>query len=525
MKLSRKRLFVYIIAFIALIPGAYGGIQIATSGGVNSDGGFASMYFDTLKSTAVSSKIEINGATLTPSTVIAGPIDLFEETHAFTDASGKSAGVYVKVVNAPDGLTYNSRVLPDEGNVAATYPEVSAEQWLTVTKADSIKCTATASYGATRSASVGLEEYRSASAEDYVTLSGYYGKAVTTDTSVLAGQTATSGEANSIKIYGTAKDSSGTYRVDTPIMGISSGKGTFQGMSEISSAGTTTGVEQEEHVHGAFTSAATYAPKKIVKKTKTRTSAYGTEYDIKMTSGKGSTPKGYLGYYITPGMKIQGAANVAFGGDTINVAAGTYVENIKIYRSMTLKGAGSGKTIIDGDKKGSVLTLGKSCVNNRNVKMDLSGLTIQNGKASYGGGIANVGCNLALTDVSLTGNTAVNGGGAICSTGTVTMNSGSITGNTAKSGGGIYNYFGTVNLKGGSITGNTASTKGGGIYSCNSRVTFDGTQVVVNSNRAGLPSPTELSWYKGWGVYLNLGTPTVTGGFDPATQVTGNTRI
>ncbi len=216
--------------------------------------------------------------------------------------------------------------------------------------------------------------------------------------------------------------------------------------------------------------------------------------------------------------------NVAFGGDTVNLAAGRYVENIKITRSLTLKGAGSGQTIIDGNKKGSVFTLGKSCANNRNVKMDLSGLTIQNGKASYGGGIANVGCNLALTDVSLTGNSAVYGGGAICSTGTVTMNSGSITGNTAKFGGGIYNYFGTLNLKGGSITGNTANTKGGGIYSCNSRVAFDGTQVVVNSNKAGVP-PSELSWYKGWGVYLNSGKPTLTGGFDPATQVTGNTHI
>ncbi len=304
MKLNRKQLMVYFIALFALIPGACGGLQIITAGGGIADGGSVLMNFDTLKSTAVSSKIEINGATISPSTAIAGPIDLFEETHSVTDASGKSAGVYVKVVNALDGLTYSSRVLPGEGNVL-TCPQVSAEQWLTVTRADSIICTATASYGTARSASVGLEEYKGASAGDYVTLSEYYGKAVTTDTSVLAAQTATGGEANSIKIYGAAKDSSGTYKVDTPITGISGGKGTFQGLSETSVAGTTTGVLQEEHVHGAFTSTAAYAPKRMIKKTKTRTSAYGTEYDIKMNSGKGSSPTGYLGYYLTPGMKIQ----------------------------------------------------------------------------------------------------------------------------------------------------------------------------------------------------------------------------
>ncbi|MHB8119455.1 MAG: right-handed parallel beta-helix repeat-containing protein [Methanothrix sp.] len=523
MKLNGKWLIVYIIALIALIQGAYGGIQVTASGGVSGESGSVLMNYDTLKSTSVSSQIAIGGATITPSTTISGLVATFEETHGVTDASGKSASVYVKVVNAPDGLTYATQVLPGEGNVDIQ-SEVSAEQWLTVPKADFIKCTATASYGIL-SANVGLEEYKGTLKGDYVTLTEYYGKAVTADTLVLASQTATSGEANSIKIYGTAKDSSGTYKVDTPIKGISGDKATFAGLSETSSAGTITQVAQEEHVHGTFTSTATYMPKKVITKTKTRTSAYGTEYDINMNSGKGSLPTGYLGYYIKPGMKIQSAVNVAFGGDTVNVAAGTYKENVKIYKSLTVKGAGKGKTIVDGGGIGSVFTLGRTCVDNRNKNINLEGLNIKNGNAPYGGGIANVGCNVALTDVTLTGNTAKYGGGAICSTGIVTMNSGSITKNTANIGGGIYNYFGTVNLKGGSITGNTANSRGGAIYSSNSRVTFDGTQVVVKSNKAGLPSPPELSWYKGWGVYLSSGIPTITGGFHPATQVTGNTHI
>ena len=45
------------------------------------------------------------------------------------------------------------------------------------------------------------------------------------------------------------------------------------------------------------------------------------------------------------------------------------------------------------------------------------------------------------------------------------------------------------------------STKGygGGIHSSDSLVTFDGPGVAVKSNKAKLPSPSELSWYQGWG--------------------------
>jgi hypothetical protein len=276
---------------LALIQGVYG-IQVTASGGGNDESGSVSMNFDALKTTGVSAQMAISGATVTPLAAIVGPITKFEQTHSVKDASGKSASVYVKVVNAPSGLTYTSKVLPTEGSVPTT-TQVSAEQWLTVPKADSIKCTATASYGTTRSASVGLEEYKnSLITTDYVTLSGYYGKALTTGTSVLASQTATSGAANSIKIYGTSKDSSGTSRVDTAIKGLSGGKATFSGLSEAATTGTTTTnqVSQKEHLHGTFTSTASYTPSVGTALYRTRTSNYGTEYDLYMKAAKGATP-------------------------------------------------------------------------------------------------------------------------------------------------------------------------------------------------------------------------------------------
>jgi len=530
---------------LTLIQGAYG-IQITASGGGNGEGGSVSINYDALTDSAVNSEIAINGADLTPSTAISGSIAKFEQNHAVKDTSGKSASVYVKVLNAPNGLTYSSKVLPKEGSVA-TQTQVSAEQWLTVPKADSIKCTATSSYGTIRSASVGLEEARSTATGDYVTLTKYYGKAVTTGTSVLASQTATSGAANSIKIYGTAKDSSGTYKVDTSIKGISGGKATFSGLGETASAGTTTQVTQKEHLKGTFTGKAT-----AVTKTITRTSNYGTEYDLNLAAKKsasGPTVSGVLGYYISPTLKIQGAVNAALSGDTINVAAGTYKENVKIDKSLTVKGAGSAKTIVDGNKAGSVFTVGKI---NPNAIVSLSGMTLQGGSGTaesrsgktylVGGGIYNKG-KLTLTSCAVSKNTVgsstsegygggiYNGGyysGSTWIPATLDVISCTISENTAQYGGGIDND-GKATIKTSMISRNIASAStgesgGGGIVNWNIMNVMDST-VSGNTaalNGGGIANPGTLTVQNciissntaklvGGGI-ASSGTLTVTGG-------------
>jgi hypothetical protein len=479
---------------------------------------------------AINSLVDIVGSVIIPNTHINGPISTFTQTHQVTDKSGKKVQVYVNVVNAPNGLDYSSLVLPSEGALKTIQTSLTAEQWLTVPKADSIKCTATASYGKTLSGDVGIQELKGRSVGDYVTLTDYYDKAFASATQVEASQTAINGAANFITIYGTTKDSSGTYSVNTPLRGISDGKAMFSGLSETSSAGTAAQVVQNEHVHGTFTSTATYTPTKGTQKTTSRTSNYGIEYDLNMKAAKGSSPTGTVGYYVDPttsANKIQSAVNVAQSGDTINVASGKYIENVKIDKSLTIMGAGATNTIVDGNKADSVFAIG---MKDPNVDVTLSGMTATNGIANDGGGIVNRG-TLDLTGVSLTDNAANNGGGICNIFGTVIMDSGSITRNIANNGGGICNFYGTVNLKEGSITGNTANNLGGGIYSggiCNSdtlNLKIDGTQVVVKFNKAGRPSHSELSWYEGWGIYLNTGTPTITSAFDPTTQVTDNTLI
>jgi hypothetical protein len=566
MILDRRRLAIFLMVLVTLIQGAYGGVQITASGGGNGGSGSVSMNYDTLKSTAVSSQIAINGATVTPSTAITGPIKKFEQTHAVKDKSGKSASVYVKVVNAPLGLTYSSTVLPKEGSLKTIEPWVSAEQWLTVPEADSIKCTAIASYKIL-SADVGIEETKSKSPGDYVTLTEYYGKAYASATQVNAYQTATDGSGNLIKIYNHAKDSIGTYSIDTILnSGLYLPPAAFQGLDASSSAGLSTQVIQNEHILGGFTSTA-----KAGKKTKTRTSNFGFEYDLNMQATKGSSPTGALGYYVNPSMatksrgailgavnaaqsgdtinaamgtysedvninkdltlkgtgdptansftlngilgtgsggitaplitvntgsKIQDGVTLASSGGTVNVAAGTYMENVKIDKSLTVKGVGATQTFVDGNKAGSVFTIGSE------ADVTLSKMTITGGYAQSGGGIYNEG-TLSLNDVSITDNTAyVDGGGIRNVYGTVEMNSGSISGNTAYwDGGGIKNVYGTVNMNSGSISGNTANSHGGGIMN------YFGT---VNMNGGSTKGNTAV--YDGGGIDNYFGTVNMNGG-------------
>jgi len=87
---------------------------------------------------------------------------------------------------------------------------------------------------------------------------------------------------------------------------------------------------------------------------------------------------------------IQEGIDAAASGDTVVVAEGTYVENVQVNgKNITLTSVSPAdpavvaKTIIDGNKAGSVVTFDgtetETCL--------LTGFTIQNGKAQYGGGI------------------------------------------------------------------------------------------------------------------------------------------
>ena len=230
--------------------------------------------------------------------------------------------------------------------------------------------------------------------------------------------------------------------------------------------------------------------------------------------------------------------NALAGADGIILPTNTYVltivSELGITSSLTITGGGASTTIIDGNKSvrpnSRVLGVGSGII------VNISGVTIRNGRtAGVGGGISNSGA-LTLTNSTLSGNSADQDGGGIYNAngGTLTLTNSTVSGNNAGvDGGGIRNDpGGTLTLTNSTVTGNTAGDDGGGIYNIaggtltltNSAVSGNdagddgggirnsGTANLFSSsianNRAGLnPLPTNLG---GGGVHNFAGTLTLT---------------
>ena len=124
-----------------------------------------------------------------------------------------------------------------------------------------------------------------------------------------------------------------------------------------------------------------------------------------------------------------------------------------------------------------------------NFTVDISGLTITNGKAPLGGGIFNGEGSVSLADCAISGNSADDSGGGVYNeTGIasgrymfirrclITDNS-ALTGGAAQ-GGGIYNT-GIVSVFDSTISGNRA-VYGGGVYSSYYRTSISGSTITSN---------------------------------------------
>jgi Abnormal spindle-like microcephaly-assoc'd, ASPM-SPD-2-Hydin len=131
---------------------------------------------------------------------------------------------------------------------------------------------------------------------------------------------------------------------------------------------------------------------------------------------------------------IQAGINAASDGDTVEVAQGTYFENINFNRKLIIVTSTGGPkvTTIDGGQIGPVVIF----LGDENTGAVLSGFTITDGFASSSG---------VITDT---------GGGIFISSSSPTISGNIITKNAACVGGGIEVYFGSPVIKNNTISDN-----------------------------------------------------------------------
>lgn len=186
---------------------------------------------------------------------------------------------------------------------------------------------------------------------------------------------------------------------------------------------------------------------------------------------------------------IQAGIFAAAPGDTVVVYPGRYVENIHFgHRNIILQSTNPtspsvvASTIIDGGQAGSVVTFEggerPTCV--------LSGFTITNGQAEYGGGILGNGAWPTIENNVISTNTATTGGGGLKDCDGIIRNN-IISGNGVGGipiprGGGLQDCSGTIHnntISGNSVQGREG--RGGGLDRCHGTIRDN----IVSGNRAG----------------------------------------
>ncbi len=192
---------------------------------------------------------------------------------------------------------------------------------------------------------------------------------------------------------------------------------------------------------------------------------------------------------------IQEAINAAIDGDTVLVDAGTWTENISFKgKAITVKSLhGTTSTIIDGNKKGSVVTFDSG----EGLGSVLAGFTITNGSAPKGGGIYCGSSSTTITNCTISDNFANVGGGIYCNSLSsllsyrTTITNCTISNNSAgRDGGGIYcNALSPLSLfslmpaiTNCTISNNSAMGDGGGIFCKYSSPMI--TNCIISYNKA-----------------------------------------
>ncbi len=130
----------------------------------------------------------------------------------------------------------------------------------------------------------------------------------------------------------------------------------------------------------------------------------------------------------TPCRTIQSAIDRTVSGDAVEVGPGRFEENLIIDRSLTIRGSSMQPTIIDGLAAGSTVSIAGDTI------VTLQALHINNGLASFGGGVSNFGAILFILGSEIAGNHATFDGGAIFNdAGLIVVEDSTVADNTAGS--------------------------------------------------------------------------------------------
>lgn len=180
------------------------------------------------------------------------------------------------------------------------------------------------------------------------------------------------------------------------------------------------------------------------------------------------------------------ACTAGSGADVITIPAGTYVlslGNLGVESHITLNGAGSASTILEGDGTDRIIYFELPSTE----AGGLNDLTVQGGVSTVGGGVF-VDAIVSMNNVIVQDNFSDEDGGGIFidTTGTLNATNCQVINNEAVGdGGGIANEGpDTLNLTDCTVSGNTAADDGGGI---SNKFDASGTlnRTTVSGNSAG----------------------------------------
>lgn len=185
---------------------------------------------------------------------------------------------------------------------------------------------------------------------------------------------------------------------------------------------------------------------------------------------------------LAPAGALQTMIDNAADGDSLDIAAGTYTENLTIGdKNLTLRGANRATTIIQ-----AASSSGRVIYANSNKGLRLENLTIKGGHPSGvgGGGVYAAGGTLQIVNCRITDNSAFYGGGVFLdhSGSSLVVSNSVIDLNTATAiGGGLY-AFGSATLYNTAVDSNSAGEHGGGLHVQDGSTAITGG--VFSSNHA-----------------------------------------